>query len=37
MDRLIKKANYFDYSIGEIRKCVNQGEGYDYFKRKILN
>jgi hypothetical protein len=28
MDGLIKKANYFDYSTGEIRKCVNQGEGY---------
>jgi hypothetical protein len=28
MDRLIKKANYFDYSTGEIRKHVNQGEGY---------
>jgi hypothetical protein len=29
MDRLIKKANYFDYSTREIRKCVKQGEDYD--------
>jgi hypothetical protein len=28
MDRFIKKANYFDYSTGEIRKGVNQGKGY---------
>jgi hypothetical protein len=24
LDRLIKKAKYFNYSTGEIRKCVNQ-------------
>jgi hypothetical protein len=29
MDILIKKANYFYYSTGEIRKHVNQGKGYD--------
>jgi hypothetical protein len=28
IDRLLKKVNYFDYFIGEIRKCVNKGEGY---------
>jgi hypothetical protein len=35
MDRLIKKANYLDYSTGEIRKHVNQREGYGK-ERSIL-
>jgi hypothetical protein len=27
--KLIKKPDYFDYTTGEIRKCVNKGKGYD--------
>jgi hypothetical protein len=29
MDRVIKKPNYFHYTTGEIRKCIDPGEGND--------
>jgi hypothetical protein len=29
MVKLIKKLDYFDYTTGEIRKCINEGEGYE--------
>jgi hypothetical protein len=27
--KIIKKPNFFDYTTGEIRKHVNEGEGYE--------
>jgi hypothetical protein len=29
MDRLIKKTDYFHYTTGKVRKCVDKGEGDD--------
>jgi hypothetical protein len=29
MSSFLEKLNYFHYTIGEIRKCINEGKGND--------